>query len=810
MGTRGNRWAILVGLAASAAMRAQAGEEASLLLSGEKIRSTLASGERKTVSFAGVEGSSLSVSAKRVQGSRVVPTLTLLDPVGAAVPLGETNPKGGGAAQARKIRLDRTGVWRIGVATPAGAGGAFELSAAAKTPLSFSWKPALAAAAGTADLTFPAAPGGVATVKVTAKGRSAFDPHVEVFAPSGALAASAQAVKGRASLPLRLDELGGYVVRVSGGPGTAVCKVKVKPPKKRSVAYRDVEARPAIAGFTPASADNDTLVRFDLAGFGYSTAQTVTIVDGVASKATAPVKLVNASGAAAEIDLSGVAPGTYSVRVVTPEGNFATAAAPFVVRNRTPGFTSVTPAEFSNRTPVTIDIRGAGFDPASVVSMTRVADGLVVPLTVDTRDAHSRITATVRPPLWATGACTLEVRDPDGRKGATPVDLLGFRAAPSVVRQYGGPGAWTEFFPRDSAFDAENGRVLLAMQERDAVSLVLFDADDLDVVDTLVITAADLGASVRVVRPRVAWDGVTDTFAIGVIVGTGLYSAHLRVVSSADLQTTRLQQSLSPGAAFATECTPAANADGGGYLVVFDQATGSGSDIALRAQPIEADLVADPARQRTVDSHPLGYIWEPVVAYQGDGRFVVAWAGSANDDRDYAVHATVVDAAGEATGDGPYVTATSSNWYDLFQPEVTPNPSDGSVLLGFTYYDVDTYRPGVQRLAPVTAIPGPVSSLDSESQLPEGFIDSVRWSPERNEFVATMTNVLGRVAVRRVNPGGTLRAAGVLESYEGAWGILWSGPQPGQLGLARAFDGVADDDHSSSTLIMQALAGPLR
>ncbi len=792
-----------------------AGETIPMLLPGERVEGSLAAtGERKTIAYAGVEGSTLDLGAKALGASRVVPTITLLAPDGTEVDLGATNPKSTGRARARRIALGATGIWRIGVTTPANAGGDFELSTTAKVPLKFSWKASQADAAAFTDHFVPAAPGGVIAVSVTAKGKPSFDPTVELIAPSGRSITTVVGFAGKATIPVaRLDELGRYTVRVTGGPGPFSARATVKPAKKRAPTYRDVEAPPEIRSFTPTTTTNDALVRFELDGFAFSTKQTVAIVAGASTQAAGPVKQITPAGAAADFDLSGVPPGTYDILVVTPEGNSATAPGKLLVTNRVPGINSMTPTEVSNKDPYTLDLRGAGFDSTATVSLRRTADALAIPVTVQTRTSHTTIFARVSPPAYVTGPCDLEIRDPDGSKVtiAGGVDLLGFRAPPAAVRQLSAVDAWQSFFPRDSAYDATNGRVLVAVQERNTVAFTLFDATTLAVADSMVLSVADLGISGKIVRPRIAWDRVTGTFALGLTAGSsGQAYAFVRVVSATDLQDTKLQTNLAWAMSAVTQVTPASNGDDGGYVVVWEQYEGAANGAKIKAQVITPQLTANTSAQPVIVSHPLGYLWEPVIAYQGNRRFVVAWAGAANNDANWAVYATVVNAAGISTGDGPYVTATSAAWNDLFQPEITPNPSDGSMLLAFTYSDASAYRPGVQRLAPVTANPGPYSALDGSGLLPEGYIDSVRWNPARSEFVATMTNVGDRVAVRRVNPDGTIRASPVLESYEGIWGILYAGPEAGQLGLVRGFDGTADDIHFGGTDVMQALAGPLR
>jgi hypothetical protein len=787
-------------------------ESISMLLPGEQVTSSLAfAGDRRVVAFAGVEGAKLTLTAAASRASQAVPELSLVAPDGTEYDLGATNPGGGKRASAKKIELGSTGLYRIGVQSA--AGGEFTLKTKCKVPHKRTWTGALADATAVHEQFVPAAPGGLIAVSVVAKGKPAFDPTVELLAPSGASLRTVAGAKGRASIPVvRLEELGRYVVRVTGGPGEFTAAAVVTPAKKRTLTYHDVESRPDIASASPAAMTNDTVVTFVLGGVGFAADQTAAVVAGSATKAAAPLREVDATGAKAQIDLSGVAPGTYGLRVVTRDGNDSDAPVTLTVTNRPPAIGTVSPIEISNKYPILLDVRGGGFDATASISLTRASDALPLPLTVQSRTSHTGILARVVPPAYTTGPCDVEVKDPGGEASTRTacVDLLGFRSAPAALRQYNGSDAWASFYPRDSVWDTTRDRVLLAAQEKNNVVLILFDPATLTVADTLVLSAQSLGVSGSVVRPRLAYDAVTDSFAIGLTVGQSNQAyPFLRVVSAANIQATLLQTAFAWAVPGVSQVTPAANQDDGGFVVAWHEYS-SQTGAKIKTQVVTPALTTDAAQQHVIASHPAGYVWEPVIAYQGNRRFVIAWIGAVSDV-DYAMYATVADADGVQTFDaGPYVTATSSNWNDLFQPEITRNHTDGSMLLAFTYLDVNVYRPGVQRLAPVSANPGPYASLDASSQLPQGYIDSVRWNPARNEFVATMTNVENRVAVRRVNPEGTIRPTTSLESYEGIWGVLYAGPDPGELGLSRAFDGTDDDLHFSGTQVMQALAGPLR
>jgi hypothetical protein len=781
------------------------------MLPGETVRATLSSaGEKKTVAFAGVEGSTLDVRATAPDGSRVVPHITVIAPDGVPAIVGDTNPKGTGRAQVTGLALGATGIWRIGVESPPGRGGAFVLSAKARVPLRFAW--ARTVAAGSDDYQFAAAPGGTVAISVDSGAGSAFDPSVELIAPSGAIVAKTAGAKGRAAIAhAALRELGRYTVRVSGGPGAFTARAVVRAAKRRRLSYRDVESSPSVLGFSPGTTPNQLAVTLYLDGVGFTDRQTISIGGAAGVVASAPAQPFGYAKAAALLDLADVAPGSYELRVTTPGGRVSVAPARLVVTNRAPTVASVTPADAGAAKSFPLDVLGSGFDSAASVFLRRASDGAAVPLSVISRSGHEGIATTVSPPPYFTGACDIEVRDPDGGRAiaAGGVDLLGYTAAPAALHEI--TAAVPDLYVYDAAYDETRGRVLLAM--RDGLTravFVLFDAATLSVTDTLTIDAADLGGG-HFDHVRVAWDGVGGTFALCVCSTASPAYGVLRVVSAGDIHQTLLQTQMSPAESdHMSRIQAAANRDDGGYLVVwdqFDQAFGR----RIRAQSVGVAQTIDTSTQSTVAWSPAGNIADPVTAYQGAGKFVVAWASLTADGFDYAIRATQTDTNGaQVAGAGPYVTATSHAWTATARPDLAVNPADGTMLLTYWYSEGVVYRPASQRLAPKTAAPGPSSKLDLELPILGGGPTSVVWNATRGEFVVVVVTYSNRATLRRVNADGSLRPAPVVESYEGTSAVLYTAAAPGTLGLARGFDGVADDVHDTATTKMQSIAGPLR
>jgi hypothetical protein len=145
---------------------------------------------------------------------------------------------------------------------------------------------------------------------------------------------------------------------------------------------------------------------------------------------------------------------------------------------------------------------------------------------------------------------------------------------------------------------------------------------------------------------------------------------------------------------------------------------------------------------------------------------------------------------------GSLAVADAVAFFGLYQPEVAVDPNTGNVLLGFTYQFFNLLRPAFVMLEGAGASPGrDVQSTDGEGLLAWGILDGVVWNPERAEFVVTLSDGRGWTAVRRVEADSSIRPAYYLEQYEGLVAIPWSGPDVGELGLARAYDGDEDGYH---------------
>ncbi|MCG3134548.1 MAG: hypothetical protein HMLKMBBP_01862 [Planctomycetes bacterium] len=775
-------------LLASAPLRGEGG-----MLPGEKVAATMSpDGESKTASVTVVKGARLSATAKATGGSRVTPVLALADPSGTPEDLGGQGVAKGARASFSVRDLDATGAWLVSVSTPPGRGGAFELSVKAKQPSS------VKLAGEGADLAFDAVDGAVAALSVSMEERGAAAPEVVLRAPSGAALGFPAGAGGRTRVSAMLDETGTWTVETPGSAGRARVAGKLAWPKPRKLEWRDAEALPRIASYSPTGSANDTALDMYFSGAAFSTQQVVLVTEGASTRKTAPVAALTPGGARASLDLSGLPAGTYRIRVVTPAGNTATADAPFVVSNRAPAFLSYRPADPPWAPDTALVIDGAGFDPACEISMKRLADDASVPISVTSRTGHGRLDVEIDPLPYQVGPCEIRAADPGGPQSPVPLrlDILGLEAPPADVWSLIGNN--TEInatYPRRTAWDTSRSRICLSVRVGPgSVRWMLVDPVTLQPGASVTVTG---GTTLRHTDPRVAYHPLDDTYAFSWYVTgdpSGRQEARVRIVRASDLGTVADLQMDSYGRIFEIDC--AADTAAGGWLCVWHRWDGnSASNAYLMARRISAAGVPDAGGAKEIHSAPYGLAAYPAIVEAAADRFIVAHLG-VNDNFDaWAIRRIVLIGSGGILYPSAE-TATSPTWSSAFQPEMVRNPETGDILLAFTIEEALTYHPVVQRLTGVGWTGTPIFTVDADGAQPVGFIDSLAWNRARGEYVIATTAGWGEVIIRRMGTDGRIKSAPVLEAYDGIWGVLWSGPDAGDLGFVRLWDGVQDRQYA--------------
>ncbi len=794
-----------LGLLALAAAPLLADDADHMLLPGDRLRTQLGAGDERHVAVAAIEGSAVTLQAKRIGRVGVEPSILVISPSGERLDLGKRLKRSRKRALAKKVPIDATGVWRVGVSAIAG-GGDVELTVKVKTARKLKITGELADEDAIWETSLPALPGTQVSATVKSKGNPRFTPSIEILAPDGSvLLAPTKAPRPTAVLP----DLGNYTIRVRGGPGTFRGLVSIAPPNTagRSPAFVDVEALPDIVAVSPGVLQNDGVVNVLVEGVGFLPGQIVTISDGDRGLAQGAIGEFQPTEITSQLDLTGVPAGDYTIGVVTPFGNSVTAPGTVSVTNRPPALLLVSAPEIPAATALELTVTGRGLDPDCELLLRRRDDGFVLPLEISSRIGPTSIKADVVVPPFEVGEYDVITTDPAGesRTFHAPLQVVGFRSTPQSIFALSGASVYLAGNPRSAAVDSENDRILVALVVGARARFLLLDANTYSVLSSYNAPSSTFGH----LHPKVAWDAVNQVWAMTwVRRGSGTDEAFVRVTAGDDL-TDELSMTRLAIDNDISMCSVATNTATGGFVAVWDQYDNK-DGAELKTQFIEPGVEPDLTQQSVLYSHEAGVIFDPVIAFKSDGLFVVAFVGADTTGFAYAVRRSVVHGDG-TVATGSIILASSGDWFDLFQPELAVNPTDGSLLLVFSYVLETTFHPAYVALTGgLVNTNGSVTTLDASGKLPIGLIDSVVWSAERGEYVTAMSNVAGNVAIRRIDENGVMRPAYVLEEHEGYWGILYSGTESGEMGLIRTMDGLEDGRTNISRDEMEVRVGPLR
>ncbi len=794
-------WTAVAGLVALGLTPGRGAEMDHVLLPGDVLRTRLIVGERRSVAVAAVPGMKLSITVKRGRRSSVEPSLSIAGPDGRDVAAGKRLKQSKRTARLRGWPVARGGHWRATFSALSG-GGDVDVRVAGKPPRKATFHGELFTADRTAEHRFVVLPGSQVRVKVSAKGKPAWSPAAEIVTPSGTVIPLLPAYPGppgaKGAPGPFLDEFGEHVLRISGGPGVYGTKLKIRPPKVkgRLPQFADVEALPVLTGFSPTSVRNDDEAHLVVSGLGFSAQHSVTITSPEKGYAKAKIS-VTPTGGTARLDTTGIPPGRYRLGVSTSVGNARYAATPITVTNRAPAITFASSPEFPAFPDVEIRLRGNGYDADCRVELRRIGDGAVIPVTVVGRDGHTTLDLRMEMPPYQVGAYDAVLTDPMGLSQTYPgyFEVVGYRAPPvDVWELYATYGPMGYVSPQDADYDGDSDTVLLAITEESSAHFVLLDAVTLEVLQTYSVEPVSPGGVIAL--PRVAWNPVDDTFAMTWRrIAGGMETGNVRVCASDDLDD-ELSLTVVAATDEVTQVDVAPNRDDGGWLAVWEAyAPAPGSRI--QTVPIAADGTIDLDDVQTVFENAAGLSWLPSIVYRRGGDFVIAHIGANTNDTTYAVRRIVVSSSGGVRSPSLPIAA-SSDWYGIAQPELAVDPRDGSVLLGFSYFLFDRARPAIVMLEGPAAKPESIQSTAGDGVLPEGYLDDIAWNPERGEFVLGLQKLEGdwRTLVRRVSAEGVLRPLGVPFDLEGYLAVLWSGPEPGQLGFVRGCDGNDTDDRT--------------
>ena len=816
-------WGALAALVTLASWGWAGPDSPGMLVPGERFDEVLVANEApKTVGVGALAGSFLTISCAARGKANLDPHLEVLLPNGQVAQLAGLLTEKRRSAVVKKLPVLETGIYRITMNAVRGDSGFVRFSVKAKKhPTTWRESNTIEQQGGSASFTFDSVPGSALKLTAQSVGKPKWTPTVRVVAPSGDDVDLSTNVPGKASVwkGIRLTELGTYTVHVSGGTGRFKALAKVKPPKRkdRTVTFPDVEALPEISGMSPASLPNDGTRNLSLTGFGFDLGLRMDLFDGTQVQAFAAVATVETDGAMFRVDLRGVAPGSYDLRVNSQTGNRLVTGLKVLVTNAPPGLGEVFPFDVPSGTTDTLEIRGAGMDPGITVKATLVADGSDIPVTLVSHDAHDLAIVRLDNTAGKTGPVQFEVREPAGGVGTTAlgVDLLGLRKAAQAIETLATQNGQESVYPVGSAYADSNGTAVAAMERTGGRgSWAQFNHLTGQVLHR--VTPPTPAASNYIMEWfQVVWNSKDDTWALtwhqreNDNVSRALMSIRKGSDLSEEIAYVDLGQ-VTGRDGYIGRVDATANVDDGGWLITWAEHGATAS--TFKVLPVNADGRFEESDRRTLLGGPSNLVWSPTMARLRAGRYLVVTLGVDNTGLQYALRSQVLDSRG-----GPLepqqVAGTSLLWSGLFESAIGVNPNDGTAVVVFTYSDEERYyRPGSLLFNTKGLVVGLPRVLDAYGELPRGSVHAVVWNPDRSEFVmsATRFGANPNVSVRRLTPTGAVKAAPIRLEFEGAWGYVYAGSTSGSLGLLRmnSADSTLPFDFDSD--LFQVTAAPLR
>mgnify|MGYP002681682071 CR=1 FL=1 len=222
---------------------------------------------------------------------------------------------------------------------------------------------------------------------------------------------------------------------------------------------------PGVTGVAPAGGASNKTVQIDVNGSGFAYIPKVEIMTAPGPTRCTGVRFLSAAQLKANVP-SGIAPGTYGVRVTNPLGPTVSLANAYTVNAAPPGepaVTSVTPAGGTNDKPTDITIRGTNFTGATGVTVGGTA------CTGVTVVSGTQLTARV-PADKQVGSCDVTVTTPSGTGTLTHGFTVGGFGTLSTDTTIAGSAAITGdiVVPRNTTLTIEPGSTLVFSALSDA------------------------------------------------------------------------------------------------------------------------------------------------------------------------------------------------------------------------------------------------------------------------------------------------------------------------------------------------------
>lgn len=191
--------------------------------------------------------------------------------------------------------------------------------------------------------------------------------------------------------------------------------------KKEKVAsppgtFTIVATAPIVSAIIPKMGLKDTVISVSVNGGNFKNgAQVVLSAAGLTDINGSKIKVISDSQITCDLNLSGVTPGFYDVKVINPNGQFGILNKAFAVDSQSPMIKMIIPNSGSNDGPVTVVLTGENFDKKASAKLTKSGKEISgVDITVDSND---KMSSTFDLNEEEAGAYDVVVTNPDGKSG---------------------------------------------------------------------------------------------------------------------------------------------------------------------------------------------------------------------------------------------------------------------------------------------------------------------------------------------------------------------------------------------------------
>ncbi len=450
--------------------------------------------------------------------------------------------------------------------------------------------------------------------------------------------------------------------------------------------------------------------------------------------------------------------------------------------------------------PLTVTLAGGGIDPSATLTFVRDTDQTAVVPTAVRRLRHDRVEVDLQLAPFMTGTYSITARDPDGGETTSQAvfEALG-KSGPEVIATPYSSGGFAAAYVADAAMTDNGSGVVLAIGATasaagQAARFVRLDGATYLAEET--VNDPPIGSGAVRFSPTVAWNEKDKTWGLASVNSTtSVDDAYFRIVRENDLSDVVVDLPLASSARI-SRLDVAADPVDGGYIVVWDEDDLSANSIArLWGARVQPDGTLAPGSPRLLLEDTVSFIHAPAIVRQADDTLVIGYATAPPSGLALGYRVMVVDDALSLLHPS-LVVASSATWKAVYPPYLAAQPN-GTVIVAFEYIRQDdltnTQYVPLTELGVIT--PPAAVDLSGTSSHPFGIAGTIAWSPDREEFIAPIVVFVNDIEVRfrRIRANGTIVNDDVHVKYEGLYGAVFAGKEPGAVGVTFCHDGVYDD-----------------